>query len=195
MKFTRVILGCLVSASLLFACGGPKKEKEEKKSQESKDATNTESDFIIKNSQACLMSIHVAKLGIKKASMSNIKELCKKIEVDQESLHSELKDLASAKNVTLQDTLSPTRARRLTALAEAKEEPELDKKILTMLGGEIRAIHKAFGEAGAMTDSDIKALIQEHSTNVKANLDSIRSIRRKEFPSVRVSKKPAPKKV
>lgn len=182
---------CLI---LNLSCSRSEKEKEAVV-EKNTNIGQIENEFIAKCADACMVNIKLSEVGIKKAASDNVRVFLEQLKIDQSQLLTLLQALATSKAVTLPDSITPGKAHHITKISNENQDLKLDKKILTLVGAELRSEQRAFQEASTSTDTDVKQFLNANLILVKVSMDSVRSIRRREFPatSTRASKKPVRK--
>jgi putative membrane protein len=177
----------IISFAAIIGCNRTEKEK-------TSDASKTDSvseetkNFLRKTAEACLLNIEQTQIGSEKFSLPELRKISSEVNVQQKSLMNELRELATLKNISVPDSLSRLQLRKVAAL-DSLQTDDLDKRLMSRISFEIRNEVKAFKTAEATSDSDIKGFISRNFPQIQAELDTLRTLRRREFPATQTRSK------
>jgi len=171
----------LAFSALFFAVSCEKKSENQEatntdttasqsKMEEKKGLTDDDKDFMSKAAEGGMLEVELGKLAHQKAMKKDVKDYGHMLMTQHEEANNELKQLASAKNVTLPDSLSSHNKDKVKKLSETKAS-EFDKKYISDMVDDHKDDISEFENAGQKTeDAELKAWIEKTLPHLKHHL-------------------------
>lgn len=132
--------------------------------------------FITKAASGGMMEVQLGQLAQDQAKNQRVKDFGAMMVRDHGKANDELKMLASAKNVTLPDSIMPEHKRHITHLQNRKGAA-FDKAYMNMMAQDHRKDIADFEKASNnLADGEIKAFATRTLPTLKAHMDSITAI-------------------
>lgn len=182
MISTRIFLFPVLIILLCMAACGTGEKKSETPVRTEVDSTTAA--FFKRTAKACLQAIDATELAMKKSGSKEFGDLCAKINAQQKELIRDLKQLADIKAVNLPDSSATSGKNRL---GNATRD-EFERKVLLHLSSSLRSELKAMKSVNESTDAGIKSLISRYMPDLKASVDTLRSLRVRKFPATKAVK-------
>jgi len=132
--------------------------------------------FVKKAADGGLAEVEMAKLAQQKAESSEVKSFAQKLEKDHTQANSELKQVASKKNITLPDSPSKAHQAKHDKLSKLSGAAFDKAYIAAMLEDHQKDVREFSREASAGTDSDVKAFAAKTLPTLKDHLQQVQEL-------------------
>ncbi|MFP5041055.1 DUF4142 domain-containing protein [Parasediminibacterium sp. JCM 36343] len=166
MKSTILNLLLVGTIAITSSCGNndtdsKKIATDDNKTKEKVDSSSTvpanDSKFAVNVADDGMMEVQLAKLALMNSSSTKVKKFAQQMVDDHGKANSELKTLATAKNITLPDSISNKNKDKYIDMAK-KKGSDFDKAYTSaMVGAHKDAIDAFTKEADKGTDPDLKS--------------------------------------
>lgn len=179
-----IVMAAFVSMAGLTACNNKPddaKEVAEERNEEVIDDNKGEKDaqFLVDAADINLMEVHMGRMGAAQASMPDVKEFGKKMEMDHQKAFDELSALAASKNVAIPSTVTDEAMKDHQKMTE-KTGYDFDRAFMDdMVDGHEKAINKFEKAADDCQDPEIKAWAAKMLPDLRAHLDAAKMLKEK----------------
>lgn len=179
-----IIMGAILSIVGLTACNNKPddaKEVAEERNEEVIDDRKGEKDaqFLVEAAEINLMEVHMGRMGATQATMAEVKEFSKKMEMDHQKAFDDMSALAASKNITIPTTVSDDVMKSHKNLSE-KTGYDFDRAFMNdMVDGHEKAINKFEKAAYDCQDPEIKAWAAKMLPDLNAHLATAKVIKEK----------------
>jgi putative membrane protein len=134
--------------------------------------------FMTKAASGGMMEVQLGQLAQQQGQSQRVKDFGAMMVRDHGKANDELKSLASAKNVTLSDSLTAEHKRHVTSL-QNKKGTAFDKAYMSMMVQDHQKDIQEFEKASNnLSDGEVKAFATRTLPVLKAHLDSATAINR-----------------
>ena len=146
--------------------------------QSSAPADSATTMFMTKAASGGMMEVQLGQLAQQQGQSQRVKDFGAMMVRDHGKANDELKSLASAKSVTLSDSLTAEHKRHVTSL-QNKKGTAFDKAYMSMMVQDHQKDIQAFEKASNnLSDGEVKAFATRTLPVLKAHLDSATAINR-----------------
>jgi putative membrane protein len=146
--------------------------------QSSAPADSATTMFMTKAASGGMMEVQLGQLAQQQAQSQRVKDFGAMMVRDHGKANDELKSLASAKNVTLSDSLTAEHKRHVASL-QNKKGASFDKAYMSMMVQDHQKDVQEFEKASnSLSDGEVKAFATRTLPVLKAHLDSATAINR-----------------
>ena len=146
--------------------------------QSSAPADSATTMFMTKAASGGVMEVQLGQLAQQQGQSQRVKDFGAMMVRDHGKANDELKSLASAKNVTLSDSLTAEHKRHVTSL-QNKKGAAFDKAYMSMMVQDHQKDIQEFEKASNnLSDGEVKAFATRTLPVLKAHLDSATAINR-----------------
>lgn len=181
-KLLTGILLCAATACM-FSCGNSSekdsKEVAKEENNQKFDSTNIEGDtkFAVAIADGSMFEVEASKLAATNASAANVKDFAKMMVTDHSGANTELKDVATKKNISLPMALSEAKQKKYNDLA-AKKGADFDKAYVDCMVDEHKdAVEALQKEAEKGNDAELRSWAAGKLATIQHHLEVIRSIK------------------
>lgn len=134
--------------------------------------------FMTKAASGGMMEVQLGQLAQQQAGSQRVKDFGAMMVRDHGKANDELKSLASAKNVSLSDSLTAEHKRHVTSL-QNKKSTAFDKAYMSMMVQDHQKDIQEFEKASnTLSDGEVKAFATRTLPLLKTHLDSATAINR-----------------
>jgi len=173
----------LIAAILLVGCNSHDSVKEANEANEQKiDSVGTapiskdDAEFMTKAADGGMMEVELGKIAKEKGRSERVKDFGAMMVRDHSKAGDELKSIASAKGVTLPDSLSEHHQHMVNKMKE-KSGADFDKDYIDMMVNDHKDDADAFRkEADKGTDGETRQFASRTLTIIETHLDSAKAI-------------------
>jgi len=136
-------------------------------------------NFTSKAASGGMMEVEAAKAAQNNASSKDVKDLAKMIMDDHNKANSELKKIATSKNITVPAAMMSEHKSHVDMLS-AKKGAEFDKAYIDMMETDHNKDIDLFNQASnTLTDPELKAFAAKTLPTLQKHLDKVKSIKAK----------------
>ena len=135
------------------------------------------SDFIKEMSQARMLDLEEGKIAAQRCTSKNLKQYGSLMVDDQNKMLEDLKKLATLKDVSIDNALSPDRSEELNNL-KGMHGRSFDKKFVKMMTNDHKRDVRIFREATLSQDADVQVFATKYLPVIESHLAKITSLRR-----------------
>ncbi len=177
-------MGTIVAVTGLTSCNNKPddaKEAAEDRNEEVMDDRKGEKDaqFLVEAADINLMEVHMGRMGTAQATMPDVKEFGKKMEMDHQKAFDELSGLAASKNIAIPSTVTDETMKDHQNLAE-KTGYDFDRAFMNdMVDSHEKAVNKFEKAADDCEDPEIKAWAAKMLPELSAHLDAAKMLKEK----------------
>ncbi len=136
-------------------------------------------NFVKEAATGGMMEVELGKMAENKAKSQKVKDFGKMMIDDHSKANSDLKDLASKKNIDVPDSLTDDQKKDVDNLSK-KNGADFDKAYVDMMVDDHKKDVDAFKKAsGNLNDNDLKTFATNTLPTLQKHLDSIQNIKSK----------------
>jgi len=135
-----------------------------------------DASFVKKAADGGLAEVAMAKLAQEKAESADVKAFAQKLEKDHTQANTELKQVASQKNITLPDAPSSMHQAKHDKLAKLSGAAFDKAYIAAMLEDHQKDVREFSREASSGSDSDVKAFAAKTLPTLKEHLQQVQEL-------------------
>jgi len=182
-KWNTLLLAVLLPFALQSCGGGNTDAKHDDSVDSAKDVNaamapvdNESSNFAVKAADAGMAEVKLGEVAQQNASSPRVKAFGQMMVQDHSKANQELKSLASAKNVTLPDSVGEDHSKHIQDLSK-KTGKDFDKDYIDMMVDGHQDVIDMFDKASKdLKDADLKAFATNTLPTLRAHLDSAKAV-------------------